>query len=173
MALAHSDGLMRYGFGSLWWANEIKWWVITLVVKIFVCTCNSSCILFRNSLKLYIMEKKIKISMVNNFTNINITNNHLSPQTIEQDNDMHAYNSYKYCYGSFIVPFLKQLLSPFWHKNSVEYYFILTWLPNFFRFVIKRVSYPFGIISIAHEPAMNVTDFSIVNINCVRHFLQS
>ena len=41
-----------------------------------------------------------------------------------------------------------------------------------FRFVNKRVSYPFGIISIAHAP-VNVTDFSIGSINCVRHFLQA
>jgi hypothetical protein len=30
-------------------------------------------------------------------------------------------------------------------------------------------SYPFGIISLAHAP-VNVTDFSIGSINCVRHF---
>ena len=40
---------------------------------------------------------------------------------------------------------------------------------TFFRFVNKRASYPFGIISFAHAP-VNVTDFSIGSINCVRHF---
>jgi len=35
----------------------------------------------------------------------------------------------------------------------------------FFGFVNKRASYPFGIISLAHAP-VNVTDFSIVSINC-------
>ena len=43
---------------------------------------------------------------------------------------------------------------------------------NFFRFVNKRASYPFGIISLAHAP-VNVTDFSIGSINCVRHFPQT
>ena len=38
-------------------------------------------------------------------------------------------------------------------------------MTSFFRFVNKRASYPFGIISLAHAP-MNVTDFSIVSINC-------
>ena len=42
---------------------------------------------------------------------------------------------------------------------------------SFFRFVNKRASYPFGIISLAHAP-VNVTDFSIGSINCVRHFPQ-
>ena len=42
----------------------------------------------------------------------------------------------------------------------------------FFRFVNKRASYPFGIISFAHV-AVNVTDFSIGSINCVRHFPQT
>jgi hypothetical protein len=37
---------------------------------------------------------------------------------------------------------------------------------------IKRASYPFGIISLAHAP-VNVTDFSIGSINCVRHFPQA
>ena len=36
----------------------------------------------------------------------------------------------------------------------------------------KRASYPFGIISLAHAP-VNVTDFSIGSINCVRHFPQT
>jgi hypothetical protein len=43
---------------------------------------------------------------------------------------------------------------------------------SFFRFVNKRASYPFGIISLAHAP-VNVTDFSIGSINCVQHFLQT
>ena len=34
-----------------------------------------------------------------------------------------------------------------------------------FRFVNKRASYPFGIISLAHAP-VNVADFSIGSINC-------
>jgi hypothetical protein len=38
-------------------------------------------------------------------------------------------------------------------------------MTSFFRFVNKRTSYPFGIISLAHAP-MNVTDFSIGSINC-------
>ena len=42
----------------------------------------------------------------------------------------------------------------------------------FFRFVNKRVSYPFGIISLAHAP-VNMTDFSIGSITYVRHFLQT
>ena len=37
---------------------------------------------------------------------------------------------------------------------------------SFFRFVNKRASYPFGIISLAHAP-VNVTDFSIVSINSI------
>ena len=36
---------------------------------------------------------------------------------------------------------------------------------NYGRFVNKRASYPFGIISLAHVP-VNVTDFSIGSINC-------
>ena len=36
---------------------------------------------------------------------------------------------------------------------------------SFFRFVNKRASYPFGIISLTHAP-VNVTDFSIGSINC-------
>ena len=43
---------------------------------------------------------------------------------------------------------------------------------TFFRFVYKRASYPFGIISLAHAQ-VNVTDFSIGSINCVRHFPQT
>ena len=42
-------------------------------------------------------------------------------------------------------------------------------MTSFFRFVNKRASYPFGIISLAHVP-VNVTDFSIGSINCVRPF---
>jgi hypothetical protein len=38
-------------------------------------------------------------------------------------------------------------------------------ITSFFRFVNKRASYPFGIISLAHVP-VNVTDFSIGSINC-------
>jgi hypothetical protein len=41
-----------------------------------------------------------------------------------------------------------------------------------FRFDNKRASYPFGIISLAHAP-VNVTDFSIGSVNCVRHFPQT
>ena len=41
-----------------------------------------------------------------------------------------------------------------------------------FRFVSKRASYPFGIISLAHAP-VNVSDFSIGSINCVLHFPQA
>jgi hypothetical protein len=45
-------------------------------------------------------------------------------------------------------------------------------MTSFFCFVDKRASYPFGIISLAHAP-VNVTDFSIDSINCVRHFPQA
>jgi hypothetical protein len=46
-------------------------------------------------------------------------------------------------------------------------------MTSFFRFANKRAaSYPFGIISLAHAP-VNVTDFSIDSINCVRHFPQT
>ena len=45
-------------------------------------------------------------------------------------------------------------------------------MTSFFRFVNKRASYPFGIISLAHAP-VNVTDFSIGSMNCVRHFPQT
>ena len=38
-------------------------------------------------------------------------------------------------------------------------------MTSLFRFVNKRASYPFGIISLAHAP-VNVTDFSIGGINC-------
>jgi hypothetical protein len=38
-------------------------------------------------------------------------------------------------------------------------------ITSFFRFVNKRASYPFGIISLVHAP-VNVTDFSIGSINC-------
>ena len=51
----------------------------------------------------------------------------------------------------------------------------ITWYSNmtsFFRFVNKRASYPFGITSLAHTP-VNVTDFSIGSMICVRHFLQT
>jgi hypothetical protein len=44
-------------------------------------------------------------------------------------------------------------------------------MTSFVRFVNKRASYPFGIISLAHAP-VNVTGFSIGSINCVRHFPQ-
>ena len=55
---------------------------------------------------------------------------------------------------------LRRLFNP--HSNKT----------SFFRFVNKRVSYPFGIVSLAHAP-VNVTDFSIGSINCVRHFPQT
>ena len=45
-------------------------------------------------------------------------------------------------------------------------------MTSFFRFVNKRASYPFDIISLIHAP-VNVTDFSIGSINCVRHFPQT
>ena len=45
-------------------------------------------------------------------------------------------------------------------------------MTSFFRFVNKRASYPFGIISLTHAP-VNVTDFSIGSINSVRHFPQT
>ena len=45
-------------------------------------------------------------------------------------------------------------------------------ITSFFRFANKRASYPFGIISLAHAP-VNVNDFSIGSIHCVRHFPQT
>ena len=39
------------------------------------------------------------------------------------------------------------------------------YMTSFVRFVIKRTSYPFGIISLAHAP-VNVTDYSTDSINC-------
>jgi hypothetical protein len=48
---------------------------------------------------------------------------------------------------------------------------IFQFMTSFFRFANKRTSYPFGIISLAHA-SVNVTDFSIGSINCVRHFPQ-
>ena len=42
-------------------------------------------------------------------------------------------------------------------------------MTSFFRFASKRANYPFGIISLAHA-LVNVTDFSIGCIICVRHF---
>ena len=46
-----------------------------------------------------------------------------------------------------------------------EYFIYNSNITSFFRFVNKRASYPFGIISLAHAP-VNVTDFSISSINC-------
>ena len=45
-----------------------------------------------------------------------------------------------------------------------EYFIYNSNMTSFFRFVNKRASYPFGIISLAHAP-VNVTDFSIGSIN--------
>ena len=65
----------------------------------------------------------------------------------------------------------KQNLSHF-----VYFFFFKLWiymkysnLVSLFRFVNKRTSYPFGIISLAHA-SVNMTDFSIGSINCVRLF---
>ena len=49
--------------------------------------------------------------------------------------------------------------------SSVIYRIAYSNMTSFFRFVNKRSSYPFGIISLAHAPA-NVTDFSIDSIYC-------
>jgi hypothetical protein len=46
-----------------------------------------------------------------------------------------------------------------------EYFIYNSNMTSFFRFVNKRESYPFGIISLAHGP-VNVTDFSFGSINC-------
>jgi hypothetical protein len=54
----------------------------------------------------------------------------------------------------------------------ILYYICDSNITSFFRFVNKRESYPFGIISLAHAP-MNVTDFSIGSINYVGHFPQT
>jgi hypothetical protein len=43
-------------------------------------------------------------------------------------------------------------------------------ITSFFRFVNKRASYTFGIISLAHAP-VNVSEFSIGSINCVQHII--
>ena len=48
------------------------------------------------------------------------------------------------------------------HKNQQKEHSNLT---SFFRFVNKRASYPFGLISLAHA-LVNVTDFSIGSKNC-------
>jgi hypothetical protein len=45
-------------------------------------------------------------------------------------------------------------------------------ITSFFRFVNKRASYPFGIISLAHAP-VNVTDFSIGKTNCQHIYVRS
>ena len=45
-------------------------------------------------------------------------------------------------------------------------------ITSFFRVVNERASYLFGIISLAYAP-VNVTDFSIDSINCVRPFPQT
>jgi hypothetical protein len=42
-------------------------------------------------------------------------------------------------------------------------------MTSFLRFINKRASYQFGIISLAHAP-VNVTDISIGSMHCVRHF---
>jgi hypothetical protein len=44
-------------------------------------------------------------------------------------------------------------------------------MTSFFSFVDKRERFIDGIISFPHAQ-VNVTDFSIGSINCVRHFLQ-
>jgi hypothetical protein len=49
----------------------------------------------------------------------------------------------------------------YWARNLLFQLIILhSNMTSFFRFVNKRASYPFGIISLAHAP-VNVTDFSI------------
>jgi hypothetical protein len=47
----------------------------------------------------------------------------------------------------------------------IELVIIYSNMTSFFRFVNKRASYPFGIISLALA-RVNVTDFSIGSINC-------
>ena len=59
------------------------------------------------------------------------------------------------------------IMFPFYNLSKVH-----SSMTSFFRFANKRASYPFGIISLAHAP-VNVTDFSIDSINCVRHFPQT
>jgi hypothetical protein len=51
------------------------------------------------------------------------------------------------------------------HQNGQKEHSNFT---SFFRFVNKRASYPFGLISLAHAP-VNVTDFSIGSLNCPIH----
>jgi hypothetical protein len=87
----------------------------------------------------------------------------------------------------FLFQSLKACVNTVWHSNytlsnydtfihtHIEYYRSIIDYSNMtsiFRFVNKRASYPFGIISLAHAP-VNLTDFSIGNINCVRHFPQT
>ena len=55
---------------------------------------------------------------------------------------------------------------------SYWWFILYSKMTFFFRFANKRASYPFGIISLADAP-VNVTDFSIGSINCVRHFSQA
>ena len=52
-----------------------------------------------------------------------------------------------------------------WIFSNVYLYINDSNMTSFFRFVNKRASYPFGIISLAHAP-VNVTDFSTGSINC-------
>jgi hypothetical protein len=57
---------------------------------------------------------------------------------------------------------LLDILNPFLQKPEKNY----SNMTSFFRFVNKRASYPFGIISLALAP-VNVTDFSIGSIYIV------
>jgi hypothetical protein len=72
------------------------------------------------------------------------------------------------CFSLGIVLTLVLTLHPVQHlmgemESNMEY----SNFTSFFRFVNKRASYPFGIISLVYAP-MNVTDFSIGSINCMR-----
>jgi hypothetical protein len=57
-------------------------------------------------------------------------------------------------------------------RKSLTNFITYSNITFFFRFVNKRASYPFDIISLAHA-SVNVTDFSIGSINCTRHFPQT
>ena len=89
---------------------------------------------------------------------------------------MISYNKFESRWNLTLMPFTILQLYPLKMLKAATYcisrriksYSNMT---SFFRFVNKRVSYPFGIISLAHAP-VNVTDFSIGSINRVRHFFR-
>jgi hypothetical protein len=85
------------------------------------------------------------------------------------DTDLHNYNTRS-------IELFKWTINKRYIHTSITLYInqirTNSNITSFFRFVNKRASYPFGIISLAHVP-VNVTDFSIGSINCVRLFPQA